>query len=322
MTFPYILFTFTHPKYQTMKRIFISLLIIICIIQYADCQAYYPLPETNTYWQYTYVDLPWYCPCFGYCYKSQYEISGDTIITNNTYHKLVLSRIYFDENCNENYSYIGYQGAFRNQAEEKKAWFVPQGEEEEVLLYDFNLQLGDTLPVSYINPYGMNYSVVEIDSVEVGNSFRKKYLLGDENYPFEWPYELIEGIGGQNLIKPIEEWFNFESGYTFGCMNNADSLIYPGGALCNLITSDKVIQQLPGFEIFPNPTHGKFWIGNVTHGNNPLLIEIYNPMVELLTQLESSKPQIEIDLSGNPKGMYLVRIKIGSEDFIEKIILQ
>ena len=89
-----------------MKRI-ILLPFLFVFFQIVNSQDYFPLPESDTYWQYTYVDLPWYCPCFGYCYKSQYEISGDTIITNKTYHKLVLSRIYFDENCNETYSYFG-----------------------------------------------------------------------------------------------------------------------------------------------------------------------------------------------------------------------
>ncbi|MCD4695645.1 MAG: T9SS type A sorting domain-containing protein, partial [Bacteroidales bacterium] len=283
---------------------------------------YFPFPESDTYWQYTYVDLPWYCPCFGYCYKSQYEISGDTIITNKTYHKLVLSRIYFDENCNETYSYLGYQVAFRNQAEEKKVWFVPSGEEDEVLLYDFNLQLGDTLPESYLIPGGLNYYVVGIDTVEVGNTFRKKYLIVNENYPFNWPYEIIEGIGGQNLIKPIEEWFNFEAGYTFGCMNNADSLIYPNGASCELITSERETFELSNVSIFPNPTSGKFWIRNNNPGIGILLIEIYSRIGEIITQLESSEPQIEIDLTGYPKGMYLVRIKNGSENIFNKIILK
>jgi hypothetical protein len=75
-------------------------------------------------------------------------------------------------------------------------------------------------------------------------------------------------------------------------------------------------------KVFPNPSTGKFWIKNVTYNQKAISIEIYNSFGEKLKQFKSTELLTPIDLSGNPKGIYMVRIKFRSEYFTPKIIFQ
>jgi hypothetical protein len=75
----------------------------------------------------------------------------------------------------------------------------------------------------------------------------------------------------------------------------------------------------PGLIIFPNPFHGKFQLGNIK-GVSIEKIEIYNILGEKvfdsrpLPGIYGGKPW-EIDLSGEPSGVYFVKVssKTGSE---------
>ncbi len=75
-------------------------------------------------------------------------------------------------------------------------------------------------------------------------------------------------------------------------------------------------------EIFPNPSTGKFWIKQTSDRQNLSSIELFNSFGEKLKQFDSDKPLIPVDLSDNPKGIYLIKIKIGLEVFTKKIIIQ
>ncbi|RLD50569.1 MAG: hypothetical protein DRJ05_19455, partial [Bacteroidetes bacterium] len=236
----------------------------------------------------------------GTCHYSQYRISGDTLIGELTYHKLIESRITLGVNCIEAYNNYGYQGAFRNDIENKKIWFVPEGENTKALLYDFDLQIGDTLSQGILNPNGDDYFVVDIDSVEISGEYRKKFLIQFEDNSGDSPFPIIEGIGGQNLIKPMYDWFYFEAGYWFNCINIADTLIYPGS--CEMIVGTNQIKKEQRFELFPNPTSGQVWINNPNNKQDFISIEIFNSFGKKLMEFETSEEITQIDLSEKPKG--------------------
>jgi hypothetical protein len=304
-----------------MKKTTIPLAISLLISLFATSQTYHPLPESNTYWQYEFVDTPDGCGCFGVCYKEQIKISGDTLINQTIYHKIELHHISIGEDCTESLPvFMGYQGAFRNDTESKIVWFVPDGAQNEILLYDFNLIIGDTIPFGVINPVGYNMVVDNIDSVEVGNSFHKRFnLYGELNWG-EMPLQIIEGIGGQHLINPMETWVNFETGYWFNCVNIDDTISYPYE--CEMIVGNNPIEKAHSSQIYPNPSHGKFWIQNPKGKHEFISIELFNSFGKKLMEFETAEKLMQIDLSDKPKGVYLIRIKSGSNIFTERIIVQ
>lgn len=303
-----------------MKRIVSTLVFITLLSSFISSQTYHPFPESDAYWQYTYNDIPMYCPCWGTCHHDQLKITGDTLIGGEIYHKLIKSRISLDSDCDESFHYYGYQGAFRNDIENKKVWFVSEGEENETLLYDFNLQIGDTLPEGILDPNDYwDFWVEDIDSVEIGNNFRKRFIIRSFLNFGEAPLYIIEGIGGQNLIEPFESWWYFEGGYTFSCINVNDSLIYPSN--CELFVSDNNNKYSSTLKIFPNPSSGKIWIKH-DGKQNLISIEIFNSLGNRVDIIESFTDIKLIDLSDRPRGIYLVNIKTRIKNFTQKVIIQ
>lgn len=84
------------------------------------------------------------------------------------------------------------------------------------------------------------------------------------------------------------------------------------------ISSTSVCSEMLPPRFYPNPTSGKIIITGV---NSPAMIQIHNSQgVEVLHQ-NSSQPATEIDLTGNPPGVYLVRIFTLSGGFNQKVIV-
>lgn len=70
-------------------------------------------------------------------------------------------------------------------------------------------------------------------------------------------------------------------------------------------------------DIFPNPSHGIFQVKSTQHPISA--IEIFNANGEnILQKMESG----EIDLSGSPKGIYVVKVTLGTKRYTRKIVVQ
>ena len=81
---------------------------------------------------------------------------------------------------------ISKVGAVRE--EDKRVYFrrkIEQNYQDEVLLYDFNLSVGDTVTVNWMH---QQLIVLEESEVEVGGTMRRKLIFGPDEY---W----IEGVG-------------------------------------------------------------------------------------------------------------------------------
>ncbi|MCF8368030.1 MAG: T9SS type A sorting domain-containing protein [Bacteroidales bacterium] len=299
--------------------LFASILSIITLSSFS--QDYHPLPESDTYWIHKSHDIPMICGCGGTCSVEQYIIAGDTLINELVYHKIVHSGYWLSNNCDENFFYNGYQGAFRNDIENKIVWFVPEGESSESLLYEFDLQVGDTLSEGILDPNDYwDFWVEDIDSVLVGDSYRKRFHIRSWLNMSEMALQIVEGVGGQNLIKPFESWYYFEGGYTLSCININDSIFYPEWGDCEMIVSQKENKQAGPHLIFPNPTNGLLWFQNSEETKQLITIEIFNQLGVNVKSIESKEEIILIDLSSKPKGLYFIKISTGFKTVTHKII--
>lgn len=71
--------------------------------------------------------------------------------------------------------------------------------------------------------------------------------------------------------------------------------------------------------VFPNPCKGKFTTGCKDH---PDALEVFDAGVRIYADLQINRSTAkEIDLSGYPKGMYLVKIRTGNKIFSRKIMI-
>jgi hypothetical protein len=77
-----------------------------------------------------------------------------------------------------------------------------------------------------------------------------------------------------------------------------------------------------GLAVFPNPTRGLFTISGISEGSE---IRICNSLGELLltrsSQLTQS-PQLTIDLTGRPAGIYFVQVRDGKGSAMQKIVIE
>ena len=125
----------------------------------------------------------------------------DTLILEKTYKKL------FYEECKK--AGKKYVGAIRE--DNKRVYYFPQGNEyqEEKLLYDFNMKIGDK--VSYDHMYkNLTFEVAHIDTVLINNEFRRQYYFyekyGDGQIGISLWDSWIEGIGStMELMRPFAE---------------------------------------------------------------------------------------------------------------------
>lgn len=87
-------------------------------------------------------------------------------------------------------------------------------------------------------------------------------------------------------------------------------------------TSSKDFSSTMGIKIYPNPNHGQFTV--------ELLSFTENATVDVFTMIGSRVHQAEIDNSSNSeiclpflrKGIYLVKVSSGKEQFIKKIVVE
>ena len=134
--------------------------------------TYIPLVEEDTRWSYAFISQVGYID-YSAGYET-YQLKGDTIISGLNYKKLLYG-------CSENYI-----AALR---EENKQVFIIREQEDEQLMYDFNLQEGD-----WANEL---HQVTKIDMIQIGNTQRKRFVLssGWETW--------IEGIGALEDFYPL-----------------------------------------------------------------------------------------------------------------------
>jgi hypothetical protein len=85
----------------------------------------------------------------------------------------------------------------------------------------------------------------------------------------------------------------------------------------NISTSVQEMNVQADFDIFPNPTDGKFQIAGLNFV--PEKLEVLNLVGETIHQQKGAK---EVDLSNFPKGIYFVKISHGQKMLTKKIVVQ
>lgn len=156
-----------------MKSLGFSILLAILSFQPLLAQNYHPFPDTNATWCDERYDNGWPTNYSYFFYKTD----GKSYINDTVY--TVIS---------DNYDNI----AFYLREENKKVFCRLNTGEPEFVLYDFDIDIGDTVMLHQL--YGQDYSgyVAEVDSVLIGTEYHKRYFIQS----WEWlSVYIIEGVG-------------------------------------------------------------------------------------------------------------------------------
>jgi len=220
-------------------------------------QEYHPFPVKNTVW------AEYFHPQGGY-YPNVYHYfalkDNDTIIKGNHYQKLYLSNdTIFTEDK--------FCGGLRE--ENKKVYYYsvaplnctnrPVPVDTEIILYDFNLKLGDTITRDEfrIRIPGI-LIVLKIDSMLVGDQYRKVYNFGDTLGNLLSGAQWVDGIGGlSGLLADIGYSFNNDLGSDLICFIHEDEVLFhnymPECYNSNNPIAVQLLKNESQIKIIPNP---------------------------------------------------------------------
>ena len=237
-----------------MNKYFLFIIFSIAFSVKAQTSVYHEFPDSNANWNihfYVYPTLSW--PPSSEHYTT--TISGDTIINASTYHKLNIPHIQVDTNgaCFMIF-FTGYQGAIRQDTLIKKVYYVSPYDTTEQLLYDFTLQIGDTVK-GYFGPNYLVFpaTVYSIDSILIGNNYRKMWNISGGIIN-----TIIEGIGSSfGLLESPYPNASFQCPleFTLTCFSQNGASLYPNGATnCQIITNATDISNFVASSVIsPNP---------------------------------------------------------------------
>jgi hypothetical protein len=188
----------------------------------------------------------------------------------------------------------------------------------EVLLHDFNLNIGDTLKYCEIN----TFSKYDTSSYKIDSITYKGYNYGDNKYLYpgrkilyanglwggispmpRYSLPIIEGIG----FLSFGPFFEFPSEGVFGFPVSPQLLRYCQGsnADCDIISSSQEIISQP-LRLFPNPTEDRLYIKTPNAQPNLHVLRIYAADGKLLKQFSSLVGDY-IDTSTLTPGQYYLQ---------------
>jgi hypothetical protein len=198
-------------------------------------------------------------------------IHGDTIIDSLLYLKLYTTthhtlhilgafpphQEYYHTYDSTGPTFIRYDTLLR------KVFYLPDVDSTERLIYDFNLQVGDTLPMR--STEDLFVTIDSIDTISVFGIQVRRFFPGSHWYWDPWFNYILEGIGGSNGLFYFRPYYGSLSGGTehtwFVCFQYADQILSQQGE-CPFIdlVAVKPIEKQPVITIGPNPAHGEVTI--------------------------------------------------------------
>lgn len=259
----------------------------------------------------------------------KFIINGeDTSINGKTYKKVYL---FYDTVFNINTAV--YLGGIRE--ENKKIYyiggFVRNGKpfifsNQETLLFDFSLGIGDTLQTTQSTACNFIYhfQVTGIDTVMIGNKLRKVFKF----YP---PYvEWAEGIGsieGQFTgllcaVLPIPTKSSY--GNNLICFKQNDTIVYFNSNYSECMPLNVPVKSIiaNNIVISPNPATDYLMIKLNNTQLLPLTFQLFDMQGIPKLNGKITNEQIGINVASLSKGLYVLKIITNQQIEIKKVILQ
>lgn len=300
-----------------MKKSLLSFLFSLSTLTFfGQVNVYHPFPDSNAVWRGDEYYNPCNCTmtCTASCgASSQYFMQGDTTIGAYSYHKVYSTSVFFF-NGNQSAPATSFFGGLRQDTALRKVYCsIPSENIIDTLLYDFALQIGDTLKGYLARPSLWTLTVNTVDSILLGNSYRKRINFGPQLGTSE--YKFIEGIGFAAGL--FYNGWTMEDGGQLVCFSQEAKALYPDtncgwyffGINELKSTDDKL-------DVYPVPANSILKLKELVSGK----IRIFNSLGEVAL-LDENKGKIEeIDLSKLAPGIYFLELESGKKRRTAKII--
>lgn len=290
-----------------MKRNFYILILALGLIPAAYAQNYL---QPGSQWRINATGLSMSGPCY---FNEQYvcEIAGDSTIGAQTYKKIICHGLRTEgptmpdpnSNCAPPTTFSRLYALVRQEG--LKMYIYDNSEER--LLYDFDLQVGDTLPLSY-NNYDNQVFIDSITTIQIGNEVRNVFHFTQQNQSFQIN-KIIEGVGHNfgfiGIMQPFEF---FET--SLECFAINDTAYYPSlGAPCELDVSLAELPEMVLLTASPNPTDATIVIetGMLGQIHRLEIVDMLGNQCSFEHSVSNSDA-LTLNLSAAESGVYIVRI--------------
>jgi hypothetical protein len=302
-----------------------SYLILLFFFGFLVCTSTKSIAQENAYFENNPVwqvnsgcAIPY--PCVQY--ETYNYFIGDDIELNGLIYKKIFKTgsgdyQYYDNDpvppfCTGSYEYQNqlFELAIRSSGKQMYVCACEGCEEE--LLYDFDLEVGETLPLSY-NNWSEDITVLAIDSVYTPFGYRKRFAISGNETSAEY---LIEGIGhSRGFIEPIN--VILECGYNLECYSLNDSAYYPEPGEGCMLTVDIDDNQSPtAVTVFPNPFTESTTISFAGNIGIPS-VSVYNLQgKQVPVEVNVLENQLTINRGRLKSGLYVYRIGFDSQEML------
>ena len=261
------------------------------------------------------------CKSF-FCSSYYTRFSGDTIIENNHYMKVLCTSDILMKNWNT--------WGFIREDQNQQVFYREINAKKECLLYDFDCKPGEILHLSNActGDYLVDSIATKLDNGISRKHFYLRYLSGSDTNE-EW----IEGIGsnfgilnggganhcmtggGESLLCSYE---NDVKTYQSSLVPN---YCYLSPEIINGIAPEKNILQ---YRVYPNPVFRDLFVQSPKINDGDFTLELYSIKGELINTecLEGGSNQFRIDVSSLKSGVYVVRLISASGRYSEEVIIK
>ncbi len=243
----------------------------------------------------------------------QYSIQGDTVLDEITYRKVR--------------SKDGYQWGIRESSKKIFARDLRYPNSTDLLLYDFNLGIGDEIEVDGSLGYsGFGLHVTQVDSITLDNGERRKRIVVGYNYTW------IEGIGDiRSLFAPVEPiptCISCPSTLSrLVCFKQQGSIVYSNQQYCQTDCcaftdgSGMQTQILPDVDVFVIPEINELVVW-MTKDETPV---VFVRLIDSSGKVVRATPvdgqnKLSLNIAGIQKGIYLVEINTIRSRMVKKIV--
>jgi hypothetical protein len=293
------------------QMLFIVYVYILSSLISLKSQCYHPFIGQNKIW--SELEYVWEST-----FTSNYKIEGDTVINNSTYSKVYSC---FNDSLLQNWNFL----MLIREDSNVKVYRYDSFNQEEYLLYDFTLEIGDLFYTG--GEIGGNplFALVEdIDSVLIDGEFRKRIIFEDWFDEF-W----IEGIGSSTgPFRPFENIFTSDMGWEFLCLEEDSNIIYqnPDYSECFISIVDnmnEIISQNSNLiKIYPQPS--KDFVNIKILDNSVIFneIELININSKNKYCYKLNGNQFIINLKSYSAGLYIILVKSKNKTLHEKLMIE
>jgi hypothetical protein len=254
------------------------------------------------------------------------EISGtlatkfmnDTLINDTLYKEVLRRRLDW---LDDDWDVSGYV------REDDDGFYFRNTSGEEGQLYAYNLEVGDEFEINnvwlgYDPIYVVTGFVQSIDSVLVGDSYKKRYGLYSDWFDSDGSEDWVEGVGSlMGVINPAISEFIDGGTEQLLCYSEDDEVLFKnpltGLSECyyeSYTTSVETVETGP-FKTYPNPVTNSLWIECENYSGEYKILDINAKCI-----MNGTFGCVQLDVSTLKPGIYILELNSDGTFYRHKFI--